>query len=200
MLYDLLKFIFIRIFKVLFRCEVIGEEHIPPEGGVIIAANHRSNWDPALAAAFVPRYVHFMAKDELFQLPIFGYLITQLYAFPVRRGASDRNAIRTAIKLLTDGKCLGLFPEGTRSKDGFMGKPEAGLALIALKAGAMVVPTALIGTDRIFQNGSFLPKLKIRYGMPIQLDKTQTDKAALQEFSQKVMTEIEKLMVTEKNV
>lgn len=200
MLYDILKFIFVRIFSVLFRCEVSGQEHIPKEGSVIIAANHRSNWDPALAAAFMPRDVHFMAKDELFKIPVFGYFITQLHAFPVRRGASDRTAIRMAIKLLSDGNCLGLFPEGTRSKDGLLGKPEAGLALIALKAGAMVVPTALIGTDKIFRNGSMFPKLEIRYGIPMQLDKTQTDKVALQEFSQKVMTEIEKLMITEKDV
>lgn len=194
MLYDFLKMIFLNIFLVLFRCKVVGKENIPKQGGVIIAANHVSLWDPPLTAAFVPRYVHFMAKEELFKIPILGYIIKKLHSFPVRRGASDRSAIRTAISLLAEGHCLGLFPEGTRSKNGMIRKPEAGLALIALKAGVPVIPTAIIGTNKIFKKGSFLPVLEVRFGRPMTIHSEKTDKSALQEFSQEIMNEIEHLM------
>ncbi|MBP2633957.1 MAG: plsC [Firmicutes bacterium] len=198
MLYDFVRVVLIAIFRYGFRCKVVGSDNIPKQGGVIIAANHLSLWDPPLAATFVPRYIHFMAKEELFKIPILGYIIRKLHSFPVRRGASDRAAIRTAITLLNDGHCLGLFPEGTRSKTGTIRKAEPGLALIALKAGVPVVPTAVIGTNKIMSKGSFLPKLEVRYGKPIQFVSDQTDKVALQEFSQKIMDEIEKLMNDER--
>ncbi|WP_110953130.1 lysophospholipid acyltransferase family protein [Anaerosinus massiliensis] len=194
MLYDFLKVILLNIFLRLFHCKVLGKENIPKQGGVIIAANHVSLWDPPLVAAFVPRYVHFMAKEELFKITIFGYIIKKLHSFPVRRGASDRSAIRTAISLLTEGHCLGLFPEGTRSKNGMIRKPEAGLALIALKAGVPVIPTAIIGTNKIFKKGSFLPDLEVRFGRPMTIHSEKADKSALQEFSQDIMNEIEYLM------
>jgi len=198
MLYDFVRIVLSAIFRCIFRCKVAGRENIPKQGGVIIAANHLSLWDPPLAATFVPRYVHFMAKEELFKIPIFGYIIKKLHSFPVRRGASDRAAIRTAITLLNDGHCLGLFPEGTRSKNGTIRKAEPGLALIALKAGVPVVPTAVIGTNKIMAKGSFLPKLEVRYGKPIQFASDQTDKVALQDFSQRIMDEVEKLMKDER--
>lgn len=198
MLYDFVRIVFIAIFRYVFRCKVVGSDNIPKQGGVIIAANHLSLWDPPLAATFVPRYVHFMAKEELFKIPVFGYVIRKLRSFPVRRGASDRAAIRAAITLLNDGHCLGLFPEGTRSKTGAIRKAESGLALIALKAGVPVVPTAVIGTNKIMSKSNFLPKLEVRYGKPIQFVSDQTDKAALQEFSQKIMNEIEKMMKDER--
>jgi len=198
MLYDFVRIVLTAVFQCLFRCEVVGRENIPKQGGVIIAANHLSLWDPPLAAAFVPRYVHFMAKEELFKIPIFGYIIRKLYSFPVRRGAVDRGAIRTAITLLNDGHCLGLFPEGTRSKTGMIKKAEPGLALIALKAGVPVIPTAVIGTNKIMTKGSLFPKLEVRYGKPIQFKSEQTDKATLQQFSQRIMDEVEKLMKDER--
>lgn len=200
MLYDLMKLMIPIFLKSLFRCRVSGVENIPEEGGVIIASNHLSNWDPPVVGAYVPRNVYYMAKEELFEIPVFGYIIRKLGAFPVRRKASDRAAIRTAIQLLENGNCLGLFPEGTRSKDGELKKPEAGIALIALKADVPVVPTAIIGTNRIFSKGSFFPQVKIRYGVPFYMDKLQTDKGALQDFSQKIMDEIEKLIKEEKGI
>lgn len=194
MLYDCLKSVLSRVFLWLFRCEVAGVENIPRQGGVIIAANHLSNWDPPIAASFIPRYVHFMAKQELFDVPVFGAIIRRLHAFPVRRGAADRTAIKSAIKLLTEGQCLGLFPEGTRSKNGELRKPEPGLALIAAKAQVPVVPTAVIGTNKIFSNGSFLPKVKIIYGEPLHIGDGTLDKALLQSFSEQVMLNIDNLI------
>lgn len=193
MVYDLFKIILPRLFRLLCRCKVSGQENIPKSGGVIIAANHISNWDPPVVASFVPRHVHFMAKQELFEVPVFGWVIRKMHAFPVRRGTADRTAIKTAIRLLEEGHCLGLFPEGTRSKDGALQKAEPGLALIAMKAGVPVVPAVIVGTERICAAGSFFPKLKIRYGKPLQLAEGQTDKADLQNFSQRIMDEIERL-------
>lgn len=194
MLYKLMKLTFPRIFRGIFHCEVSGAERLPKDGGVIIAANHISNWDPPFVASFVPRSVHFMAKEELFKIPVFGQVIRRLGAFPVRRGTSDRAAIRTALQLLKNGACLGLFPEGTRSKNGALGKAEQGLALIALKAGVPVVPTAVVGTNRIFSGGSFFPKLKILYGKPLRINPERADKEAMLEFSKQIMDEIEKLL------
>jgi 1-acyl-sn-glycerol-3-phosphate acyltransferase len=192
--YALLRLVFKAVFYIVFRCRVEGVENIPKTGGVIVAANHASNFDPPFAATFVPRHVYFMAKEELFKVPVFGSAIRCLHAFPVKRGASDRNAIRIALKVLSDGHCLGLFPEGTRSRDGKIRKPEPGLALIAAKAKVPVVPTAVIGTGRIMAHGSFLPRLTVIYGKPLYFAAEAADKAAFQEFSAQIMAEIEKMM------
>lgn len=197
LLYGLFKLILPGAFKLLFGCKVTGAEQIPKSGGVIIAANHVSNWDPPVVASYVPRQVHFMAKEELFNIPVFGFVIRRLGAFPVKRGASDRGAIKNAIELLKGGQCLGLFPEGTRSADGRTQKPEPGLALIASKSNAAVVPAAIIGTNRILRGGSFFARLTVRYGKPISMDPNEKDKAALHAFSQRVMDEINALLLAE---
>lgn len=188
-MYSFLKIIFKLVFTLLFRCRVTGQENIPQQGGVLIAANHLSLWDPPFIGTFMNRPVHFMAKEELFKNPLFSWVIKQLYAFPVRRGAADRNAIRTAIQLLESGQCLGLFPEGTRSKNGILGPAELGAAMIALKAGATVVPTAIIGTNQ-FLRGSLFPRFELRFGKPLYLDKEKADKENLEKISKKIMNEI----------
>lgn len=194
MLYSFFQLWLPRLFQLCFGCERQGVENIPREGGLILAANHISNWDPPVAAAFVPRKVHYMAKEELFRVPLFSQAIRALGAFPVRRGASDRAAIRKAINLLADGACLGVFPEGTRSRTGQLGKAEPGLALLAVKSGAPVVPTAIVGTNRIFSKGCFFPRVEIRYGKPLAFTADRADRAAMQAFSDQVMAEIEKLL------
>lgn len=192
-MYNLLKpFLFI-LFKLVFRCRITGQENIPKAGGVVIAANHLSLWDPPLIGTFVPRPIHFMAKKELFELPVLGWIIRQLNAFPVRRGAADRTAIRTAIAILEGGRCLGLFPEGTRSKDGSLGQAEQGMAMIAAKAGAVIVPAAILGTNRVFSN-TLLPRFEIRFGKPIALHKEKVDKERLDNLTNQVMTEISLLL------
>lgn len=133
-MYNIGVILFKFIFKNFFKCQIVGVENIPSTKGVIIAANHISLWDPPLIGTFLPRKINFMAKEELFDIPIIGYIIKRLNAFPVKRGTADRVAIKKAISLLKSGECLGLFPEGTRSKDGKLGEAEAGMALIAIKA------------------------------------------------------------------
>ena len=198
MLYAFLKIFFQTLFRIVFRARVRGTEHLPKEGPVILAANHMSNWDPPLLACFMPRIVSYMAKEELFEHPIFGTAIRICHAFPVKRGAADRAAIKTAVQVLKGGHCLGLFPEGTRSRTGKMKKAEAGVGLIASLTDAPVVPAAIIGTDRIFANGGHFPKLKVIYGEPMHFTGDRKDKEQLEAFSQAIMERIAELK--EKNL
>ena len=189
MLYGFLKGILPTMFRIIYRAEVHGQENVPKEGGAIIAANHISLWDPPFVGAFCPRRVSFMAKKELFENSIFSSIITSLGAFPVNRGAADRNAIKTALTVLGEGKCLGLFPEGTRSKSGKLGEPEAGIGLIAYKANVPIVPVAITGT-----NGKGLfPKFTIRFGKPIPAGDPK-DKKLMTTLPTQIMTEIQKLL------
>ncbi len=189
MLYGFLKGILPTMFRIIYRAEVHGQENVPKEGGAIIAANHISLWDPPFVGAFCPRRVSFMAKKELFENSVFSSIITSLGAFPVNRGAADRNAIKTALTVLGEGKCLGLFPEGTRSKSGKLGEPEAGIGLIAYKANVPIVPVAITGT-----NGKGLfPKFTIRFGKPIPAGDPK-DKKLMTTLPTQIMTEIQKLL------
>lgn len=193
MLYGFLKGILPLFFRVVYRTEVHGQENVPKEGAAIIAANHISLWDPPFLGSFCPRRVSFMAKKELFENPIFSSLITRLGAFPVNRGAADRTAIKTALGVLAEGKCLGLFPEGTRSKTGKLGEAEAGIGLIAYKANVPIVPVAITGT-----NGKGLfPKFTIRFGKPIPAGDPK-DKKLMATLPTQIMSEIQKLLDEQK--
>ena len=194
MFYKILKVIFRFTFNLLFSPKVIGAENVPKEGAMIMAANHMSNWDPPILGTYLPRTVGYMAKEELFKPAIAGAIIKSLNAFPVKRGASDRGAIKMALNILKKGLCLGIFPEGTRSRDGKLHKAQAGVSLIAAMSKAPVVPTALIGTNKICSKEEKFPQLTIVFGEPIYYEGKSNDKAALEEFSQEIMKKIENLI------
>ena len=194
MLYTTLRIIFAVIFQLLFSAKTYGKENLPAEGPVILAANHMSNWDPPILGTYLPRTVGYMAKEELFKPAIAGAIIKSLNAFPVKRGASDRGAIKMALNILKKGLCLGIFPEGTRSRDGKLHKAQAGVSLIAAMSKAPVVPTALIGTNKIWSKEEKFPQLTIVFGEPIYYEGKSNDKAALEEFSQEIMKKIENLI------
>ena len=143
--------LFRTLFFLIFRWRVEGVENIPQTGGVLLVANHASYLDPPLLGSAASRPVHFMAKAELFKFPVLSWALPRVKAFPVRRGAADRTAIRTAIELLRQGEVVGIFPEGTRTPTGELLPPQRGAGLIALRAGVPVVPVALVGTFRPFQ-------------------------------------------------
>lgn len=193
-MYNLVRYVIGFFLVVLFRWRVTGAENVPVSGGVIIASNHISNFDPFVVGTAVSRKLHFMAKEELFVNPIMRAIIQWLGAFPVRRGASDRTAIRTAINLLENGNMVGLFPEGTRSKNGQLGQAEPGLAMIAAKAGATIVPTAVIGTNKVFRNGSLLPQFRVHFGKPIIVKKDKASKEDLEKITNTMMQEINTLL------
>jgi 1-acyl-sn-glycerol-3-phosphate acyltransferase len=134
---------------------VTGREHIPERGGFILASNHASYFDPPALAVASPRQLTYLAKMELFANPIFASVIRALGAFPVRRGAGDREALAAAIAFLRKGHGLVLFPEGTRTITGELGRLKPGAALMAVKARVPIVPVWIEGTFRAWpKNGS----------------------------------------------
>ena len=192
---------FYKIFKVLcrfwygtiLRTRVIGAENIPANGAFILAANHVSNWDPPFLGTFIDREVCYMGKEELFKNPVMAWICRHLHVFPVKRGAADKSAIKTALKLLRDGKCFGIFPEGTRSKTGKLGRAEAGVSLIAAMSKAPIIPAAIVNTEKIFSREKFLPRPAVVYGKPLKFTGSTKDKEALDAFAQSIMSEIAKL-------
>jgi 1-acyl-sn-glycerol-3-phosphate acyltransferase len=196
--YDLLHAVLSFLFSALFHLKVKGHENIPSTGGVIIAANHISNWDPPMLGTAMQRHLCAMAKEELFKVPILGYIICKLHAFPVRRGAADRTAISAALKLLKEGKVVLLFPEGTRSKDGKLGEGKPGVALIAAKAGVPIIPAAVIGTNLIGTGKHFFQNVQIQFGKPI-LSQGETHREALEKVTDEVMKNIAGMLQKDSN-
>ncbi|BCB04550.1 lysophospholipid acyltransferase family protein [Bacillus sp. KH172YL63] len=176
------------ILSPLYRIEVQGTEHFPKEGGVLLCANHIDNLDPPVVGISAPRPVSFMAKEELFRVPVLGKLLPDLRAFPVKRGMSDREALRKGLKVLKEGDVLGLFPEGTRSKTGKIGKGLAGAGFFALRSDAKVVPCAIIGPYKPFR------KLKVVFGPPIPMESIRQDKLNAEKTTEIIMECIEDLI------
>jgi 1-acyl-sn-glycerol-3-phosphate acyltransferase len=141
-----------------------GIEHIPTSGPVILAMNHIHWMDIPLASLRVPRVTHYMAKIELFSVPLLGGFMRLLGSFSVRRGESDREAIRMSERVLAAGKILVIFPEGHRSGNGVLLEAHPGTGYIAMRTGAPVVAVAISGTQRVFK--AFRPKVTIRYSKP----------------------------------
>ncbi|HVT10646.1 MAG TPA: lysophospholipid acyltransferase family protein [Fimbriimonadaceae bacterium] len=154
-----------------------GEENIPKTGGVIFAPNHVSNLDPpAVACGTNKRQLAFMAKEELFK-GLFGKIIASLGAFPVRRGDSDTEAIRKALALLEQGRAVLVFPEGTRGDGRTMGPINRGVAMLAKRSGAQVLPVGVIGTHVIAPKGGKGLKRRrvvLAYGKPFTYEQTST--------------------------
>jgi 1-acyl-sn-glycerol-3-phosphate acyltransferase len=160
------------LYRLYNRWEVSGREHVPDRGGVLLFANHTSYADPPIVGPACPRPVNFMAKSELFQIPVLAPFIRRTHAFPVHRGSADQQALRHALRLLKKEEVLLVFPEGTRSPDGRLLSFEAGAAFIALASGAAVVPVALDGADQLLPRGApvLLPgKLRVSFGPPVEL-------------------------------
>lgn len=134
-------------FHVYFRMRRTGCEHVP-EGGVILASNHRSFLDPFIIGCCVRRPIYFVAKRELFHNPLVGWFLNALGAFPIRRGEADEESIDTAKALLERGEAVVIFPEGTRIRKATLGSPKRGVGRLALETGAPIVPIAVRGTDR----------------------------------------------------
>jgi 1-acyl-sn-glycerol-3-phosphate acyltransferase len=154
----------------LFRFKSKGEEHLPREGGFVLAANHMSNLDPwPLAIPLLPdRQLRFMAKAELYRPPL-KWVLDGAGAFPIRRGIGDEDAMQRAVELARAGEVVAIFPEGTRRNKGRKKRkprPRSGAARVALAAGVPLVPAAIGGTESLMKLGP----LRVAYGPPVELD------------------------------
>ncbi len=178
-------------YRVAFRIKIEGIENIPKDRAFVVCANHKSLFDAPLMGVCMPIKIKFMAKEELFKNKIFGALMREMGAFPVKRGKSDIGALKTAMKILADGEILGIFPEGARSPKGYMHRGKSGAALIAIKSRVDILPVGICGRYRPFS------KLTVRIGKPIELEEyydTKTDSEILQGITDmQVMTEISRL-------
>jgi 1-acyl-sn-glycerol-3-phosphate acyltransferase len=187
MLYHLFKWSVVSpMFCTYFRGKVYGAQNVPHQGPLIIVANHASDFDPPILSSCVQRPVSYMAKEELFRVPILAPAIRAYGAYPVKRGSADRSALREALKQLEQGWAVGVFLEGTRTIDGRINSPKLGAALIAAKAQVPILPVSLWGTHRILPRGAKLPKplpLTIRIGRAIE-PPISTDKGELQTITQ----------------
>jgi 1-acyl-sn-glycerol-3-phosphate acyltransferase len=169
-LYAVLGLVSWPILRLFFRYRAVGKEHLPRDGGYVLAAGHVSNIDPwALGMALWPRrFLRFMAKSELFW-PGLGQFIAAAGAFKVHRGRSDREAIATAVRLAKAGHVIAMFPEGTRRKKGlrkrFQPHAHTGAARIALEAGVPLVPAGIRGTDGL----RHVERWRVRYGPPVEV-------------------------------
>ena len=158
------------LYRLVFRGRTEGRDQVPVEGALVVIANHGSHLDPPLLAHALGRPVAFMAKAELFRVPLFGRLIRACGAYPVSRGTGDRAAIRTASERLRRGWAIGLFLDGTRRADGRVHAPQLGAALLAARCGVPLLPVAIINSHRALgpQGGGLrLVPVHVRIGTPI---------------------------------
>jgi 1-acyl-sn-glycerol-3-phosphate acyltransferase len=180
MLYTFLKPIAVALMRLFFRLEARGREHVPREGALLLVSNHASLLDPPLVGGAAPRKLYFLAKEELFRIPIFGRLIHAVNARPVRRDGSDSRALKSTLRLLGEGKAILIFPEGTRGRgDGRLGEGKPGAGMLAVMSGAAVVPVYVSGTDRALPRGATLPrpaKVRVRFGPPLHFKAGRDDR------------------------
>jgi 1-acyl-sn-glycerol-3-phosphate acyltransferase len=175
----------------LGRLRVYGEERVPLEGGLVLAVNHLSFFDPPCVGAAMPRRVYYMAKAELHKIPGLAQLIRFFGAFAVRRGASDRDAVRLMREVVRRGETLGVFVEGTRQKNGRPGTAKPGAAMVALQERVPVLPVAIRGS------GGWRPwnlkKIDIAIGEPMRFDDVPANGKGYKEATVQIEREINRL-------
>jgi len=196
LLYHLFKWSIVSpTLHIYLQGRIYGTEHVPRQGPLVVVSNHASYFDPPIVSCCVRRPVAYMAKEELFNIPILGQAIQMYGAYPVSRGAADRSAIRSALKYLEAGWATGVFLEGTRTPDGRITDPKLGAALIAAKAKAPLLPISLWGTQEILKKGSVRLRpvpVTVRIGQVIDAP-SSTERQELQAVTQKCTAAIKAL-------
>jgi 1-acyl-sn-glycerol-3-phosphate acyltransferase len=170
---------------------VYGTDRVPAEGGIVMAFNHFSWIDPPAFSTASPRTIYFMAKVEAHKAPGLGQLIRAFGAFSVRRGESDREAVRTMRRVVRDGEALGLFAEGTRQRSGVPGELQPGASMVALQEEVAVVPGAIHGSQT-WRVGNFHP-VSIAWGEPMRFDGLPRNAKGYREASAEIQHEIRRL-------
>lgn len=185
--------------KSFFKFEIFGAKNLPSKGGVLLMTNHASYFDPIFIGAAVNRNLNYMARATLFKPKIVEKFLLSMSAFPVNVGGSDTKAIRRTLELLKNGGVLNIFPEGTRSIDGSLGKALPGVGLIAYKTDAPVIPVYLNGTRKVLPKNAKVPKLakvKIYFGKPIDMEpyrNIKPNREIYNEIGEKIMAGIAEL-------
>ncbi len=176
----------------VFRIKVIGAENLMSDEGLIVAVNHRSNWDPVVIGAVSKRKLRFMAKSELFKNKFGGWFLKVIGAFPIERGKGDIGALKNSIKILQNGEALLIFPEGTRVKDESESKAKTGVVMIASHARAKILPVYISGSFK------WMSKITVNYGKPIDVlagVEGKMTREQMQEAADNVLLNIKNLKV-----
>jgi 1-acyl-sn-glycerol-3-phosphate acyltransferase len=201
-LYWVIKIVVTPVLRIGVRIRVEGKEHLPRSGPVILAANHRSFLDSIFIPLLVPRRVTFVAKAEYFDDKRVAWFFRGVGQIPIRRegGSASERALQSAMEVLEAGGVFGIYPEGTRTRDGKLHRGHTGVARLALRSGAPIIPVGIIGSDEVQPIDSKLPRLfktvRIRFGEPIDLDHCRgrhDDRLALRDVADEVMYEIGQL-------
>lgn len=190
MFYTVARAIVAFVYSLFMPMAIIGRDNVPKEGGMILALNHRSNNDVVVGAVACPRPLNFMAKKELFKNKFLGWIFTHLNAFPLDREGNDLKAIKTALSRLKEGKVLGIFPEGTRVRNGEDVSAKAGVSMLAIRAKVPVVPGVIVGDYKPFR------KVYIVFGEPITLEKYYDTKQSSEDLlavSAEILDKIKKM-------
>ena len=164
-------------YKFIFKGNLIGKENIPQKGSFIMVSNHGSLLDPPLIGHALGRNISFMAKAELFKIPLLGFVIKSCGAYPVKRGIADKNTIKTACEKLSNNNSIGIFIDGTRQNNGRVNKPKQGAALLAFKNQKLLLPVAIVNSHRLIRFRFCIPfftKIVIKVGQPMQPPKSSS--------------------------
>jgi len=201
--YGILRAFLTPFLMILFRPKVKGLRHVPASGPLIIASNHLSFSDSIFMPLVVPRKVTFLAKSEYFTSPGPKGLLKKLTFIalgqvPVDRSGGRRSeaALITGLKVLAEGKCLGIYPEGTRSPDGRLYKGRTGIARLAIESGAPIIPVAMFNTEKIQPTGTVVPKVmrvKMIFGDPMYFEGDSTDLQHLRDVTDQIMSTIQEM-------
>lgn len=186
-LYHLFKWSIVSpVLHTYFRGRIHGAENVPKQGRLLVVSNHASDFDPPLLSCAIGRPVAYMAKEELFKVPVLKQAIKAYGAYPVKRGVGDRSAMKAAMASIESGWATGVFLDGTRTADGRIADPKLGAAWIAAKTNSPLIPVSLWGTHEIFKPGSSIPRpvpITIRIGEVIEAPKS-SDRAELEAITQ----------------
>jgi 1-acyl-sn-glycerol-3-phosphate acyltransferase len=170
--YDLARAVVSGILRATLRVRVAGAENVPRTGGLVVAANHISNLDPPLLGIALPRPLWYMAKKELFAMPVLKQLLPHVNAFPVDRQAGGTAALRASLRMLKEGRAVGIFPEGGRNVTG-TNQEKAGAAFLSAAGGVPVVPAAIVGTRKLRPFG----RVTVAFGEPLRIVRNRQSEA-----------------------
>jgi len=186
------------IFTVYCRSRVFNPERVPKTGPAILASNHASFLDPFLVGASLPREINYLARDDLFTVPVLGWILRKWHAVPVNREGGGAKGLRAILDRLLAGGAIILFPEGTRSRDGKLQPARSGIGLTVIKSTAPVVPVRVFGTFEAFNRHMRLPRpygVAVKFGQPMLFERLRAEakvcaKSRLKEIYQEVADEI----------